>query len=75
MRKIGELSIYGFGFLTVYYDSKAERNPYRLYHEYNGPNARYTNHHKIQLVRYADLLSVVCYMEQIVREHNEEKRG
>lgn len=55
--------------VTVYYDDKAKVNPYRIYQEWHDRGK-----HKKQIERYANLYSCTCWINDYIRNRDEEKR-
>lgn len=75
MKKIAHLSPRGVAEMVIYYDEKADRNPYRVYLEWNEITDRGLMPRRRQIVRYADLLSAVYEMHEYAKQHNEDRRG
>ncbi len=75
MKKIAHLSPRGVAEMVIYYDEKADHNPYRVYLEWNEITYRGLMPRRSQIVRYADLLSAVCEMYEYAKQHNEDRRG
>ena len=73
MRKIGSLQVNGFT-ATIYYDDKAETNPFRMYAEYYdiGKDGYLVKHKKLAQ-KYGDLASCTAYLHNYVLQHNVER--
>ena len=74
MKKIGELQPKSADTVTIYYDDKADTNPYRVCREWNDIAPYGIVHRRKQIARYADLYSCVFVMLGHAKEHNEEGR-
>ena len=74
MTKIGRISPYRYADMTIYYDDKAQRNPYRVYLEWRELGQYGVTKRKRQVERYADLHSCMELLYQYVQGHNEEGR-
>ena len=76
MTKIGSISPVNSPDMVIYYDDKAQRNPYRLYLEWRelGPEGYGITKRRRQLERYADLLSCMEMIHNYVKAHNEDGR-
>ena len=68
MYKMGELNTRA-GRFVIYYDNAARVNPYRIYKKWwNG------GWHRELVEKYADLYSCTIYINDFVRDHNEDRR-
>ena len=74
MLKIGELSPSGVAALKIYYDSKAETNPYKVVMEWMELGPYGLRKKTRTVVKYADLLSCVMVLTHYAEAHNEERR-
>ena len=74
MVKIGEIHPKGISALKIYYDGKADRNPYKVYQEWFEPGPYGLRRRKKLVIRYADLLSCMMVLTHYVEAHNEERR-
>lgn len=74
MLKIGELSPAGVADLKIYYDSKAETNPYKVVMEWMELGPHGLRKRTRTVVKYADLLSGVMVLTHYAEAHNEERR-
>ena len=74
MKKIAEINPKGVSAMTVYYDSKAETNPYRVYYEWYAPSPEGLRKRTKQIARYSDLYSCARLMADYVGQNNEERR-
>lgn len=70
MTKIGSIHAAGHPVMVIYYDDKADRNPYRVCLEWYEAGRK----KRKQIERYADLNSCGEVMLNYTRIHNEEKR-
>ena len=68
MRKIGMLNA-KHKLFEVFYDDKADVNPYRLYEKHWN-----CGWHKKQLARYGNLSSCMAYIYTYVLNNDEERR-
>lgn len=75
MYKIGELKPINRTNIVIYYDDKADVNPYRVYEEYYSRN-KYgcLTKRKRQVARYGDFHSCLAYIMAVMRWYNEEHR-
>lgn len=75
MKKIGFINAKA-GTLAIYYDEKAKVNPYRVYKEWKDlhPTYGWVQKHKTLLVRYANLYSCTIFINDWVKDHDEEYR-
>lgn len=74
MRKIGEIHPKGVAVMTVYYDSKAGYNPYKVYLEWNELTDHGLMPRQRLVKKYADLSSCAFEMFEYSQQHNEEGR-
>lgn len=74
MKKIAYISPKGIPSLVVYYDEKAQRNPYRVYQEWNELTQYGIRERRKQIDRYADLNSCGAIIAEYAARHNEEGR-
>ena len=74
MKKIGELDMKEET-IVIKYDGMAKGNRYRVYRKYWGYNKYGCGITKYELLeKYADLHSVIVWLEEYVYSHNEESR-
>ena len=74
MTKIGFVSPKGFPALCIYYDEKAKKNPYRVYHEWKEIGPYGLRSRRKLVAQYADLLSCAYVIIDYCRKNNEEGR-
>ena len=74
MHKIAMISPKGQATMTVYYDSKAKCNPYRIYLEWGDISEHGIVSHKKLFKKFADLYSCGCELMEYSLKHNEEGR-
>ena len=75
MYKIGELNPVKIqGKMVIYYDDKADMNPYRLYREWYELGPYGTRKRKKQLARYGNLFSCSCVIHNFIQNNDEEVR-
>ena len=68
MKKIGDLNAMAAHF-EIYYDEKAKYNPYKIYNKWY-----YKGWHKQLIEKYADLFSCTEWINNFIRNHNEDGR-
>lgn len=74
MKKIGSLSFKDTNNIVIYYDDKAEHNPYRIYEIYYRWTEYGYRKSKKMLEKYADLHSCTEWLNRYAWVHNEERR-
>lgn len=75
MKKIAEIHPQGLGSMVVYYDNKADQNPYRVYRvRYDYVPEKGLCKRTKQTARYADLASCAYELWQFAYCNNEEGR-
>lgn len=75
MIKIGEICPAGAPAVCVYYDKKAASNPYRVYEEWKAATDHGLYNRRKLVARYSDLYSCAWYMQDYVKDNNEEGRA
>lgn len=75
MKKIGFINAKA-GTLTIYYDEKDKRNPYRVYKEWKDlhPTEGWVQKHKMLIQKYGNLASCTILINDWVKAHDEERR-
>lgn len=53
-------TIYNYDGIIVKYEPEKGHNPYRVYRKYNG--------HTRKLIEYADIISALCFIQDMYRE-------
>lgn len=72
--KIGFIAPIGSDMLSVYYDRKAKKNPYRVYREWKEAGPYGLRSRRKMVAQYADLYSCAFVILGWCKEHNEERR-
>lgn len=67
MKKIGELNALAGHFIVCY--DEADRNHYKIYHKWYNQGW-----HKMLVEKYGDLYSCTIWINEFIKQHNEDGR-